>query len=246
MPHDAALFQPARTGTMSLPVAGMTCAACSARLERVLAKVPGVASASVSLAAERAEIQGEAAPEELAEAIEKAGFSVPLESLRLAVSGMTCAACASRVEKVLGRLPGVREVSVNLATERAALKILPGAVSASGLIDAVQRAGFGASLVVDGAARDAGAEAEAARRTRRDLLTLAGAALLTLPLVGQMLLELMGAHVMLPPWIQMALATPVQFWMGGRFFTGAWKALRGGSANMDVLVVMGTMAAYGL
>ena len=233
--------------TISLPVTGMTCAACSTRLEKVLGKVAGVQSASVSLASERAEVSfdpGIVQPEALAEAVAKAGFSVANEIIELGVSGMTCAACSTRLEKVLGRVPGVRSAEVNLATERAQVTVLPGIASAADLVVAVEKAGFGAQ-VITGAREQMTAEEEAyARELHKQLVHLAGSALLTLPLVAGMAAQVIGSHWAIPPVVQWALATPVQFWIGWRFYEGAWKSLRGGAGNMDVLVALGTSAAY--
>ncbi|MBW7849030.1 MAG: copper-translocating P-type ATPase [Rhodospirillales bacterium] len=247
MPKDSPTHT---TSDLALPVRGMTCASCSTRLEKVLAKVPGVSDASVSLAAERASVRYDPAltsPEAVAEAIGKAGFSVPTETVTLAITGMTCASCSTRIEKVLAKLPGVKNAAVNLATERASVEALEGAVSTAALVAAVERAGYGARVVADSLERAERAEEERARASRRELAKLAVAALLTLPLVAQMVFELAGIHAfMLPPAWQMALATPVQFWIGARFYVGAWKSLRGGSGNMDLLVALGTSAAYGL
>src|SRR5262245_5631952 len=163
------------------------------------------------------------------------------EVIDLRIDGMTCAACAARIEKTLNRLPGV-SASVNLATERARVRVGSGQ-QAQSLIEAVERAGYGAEVVSrpDPAADKARREAQY-RRERR-LFWLAAA--LSLPLAAQMLWMLTGEHAdVLPRWLQLALATPVQFWIGRRFYVGAWHALRGGGANMDVLIALGTSAAY--
>ncbi len=163
------------------------------------------------------------------------------QSVELSIAGMTCAACVSRIEKALNKLPGV-SANVNLATERARIRYVPGNVTAQSLIGAVERSGYGATVVAAG--DDA---AERARRAddyahQRRLFWIAAA--LTLPLVAQMG-WMLGPHTdVLPRWLQLLLATPVQFWIGRRFYVGAWHALRGGSANMDVLVALGTSAAY--
>ncbi len=236
--------------TVTLPVRGMTCAACSTRLERVLGKVPGVTRASVNLAGEQATVRfdpARASPQRLAEAVAGAGFAVPSETIELTVSGMTCASCSARLERVLGKVPGVAKAEVNLATERARIEGLKGVIGAAGLIAAVQGAGFTAQVVVDSTDQMAREEAERAQRSRRELVKLALSALFTLPLVAQMLIDLATpGGWMLPPWVQLALATPVQFWIGWRFYEGAWKSLKGGAGNMDVLVALGTTAAYGL
>lgn len=233
----------------ALSVRGMTCAACSARLEKALSRVPGVTEASVSLASERADLTFDATETDrarLAEAVEAAGFHVPERDIDLKITGMTCAACSTRLEKVLGKVPGVAEASVNLATEKAKLRYTEGVVGPADLIAAVEGAGFGASVLTR-AGEQARQEDEAqARQSRHDLLVLLVAAVLTVPLVADMFLHMAGASVRVTPWMQLALATPVQFWAGWRFYKGAYASLKGGAGNMDVLVAMGTSAAYGL
>jgi Cu+-exporting ATPase len=226
--------------SLSVAIEGMTCASCSARLEKVLKQLPGVTDATVNLATETATISGDTDLESVRRAIEQAGFSVPTESLTLSISGMTCASCSARVEKALAKVPGVLESSVNLATEQASVTLARGA-SAAALIAAVERAGYGAQLPH--------ATGEAPPGPARALPGWWPAALamtLSQPLVAPMLGSAFGAHWMLPGWLQWALATPVQFWLGARFYRAGWKALRAGSGNMDLLVAVGTSAAYGL
>ncbi|MBC7950304.1 MAG: copper-translocating P-type ATPase [Rhodospirillaceae bacterium] len=233
--------------SISLPVKGMTCAACSTRLERVLGKVDGVQAASVSLATERADVSFDPSrigPQQLAEAVAKAGFSVPEDAVELSITGMTCAACSTRLEKVLGKVPGVRKAEVNLATERARITLLPGTASAADLVAAVHKAGFGGRMVTNAQDQATREELDHARDLRRQLIRLAVAVVLTLPLVAGMVAELAGIPWAVPPVVQLALTTPVQFWIGWRFYEGAWKSLRGGAGNMDVLVALGTSAAY--
>jgi Cu+-exporting ATPase len=230
---------------IELPIAGMTCAACSTRLEKNLNRLQGV-SASVNLATEKARVEFDPAladPAAIAEQVRKTGFSVPPQTLDLAISGMTCAACSTRLERVLNQLPGV-EARVNLATEKARLRYTPGLASAEELVAAVARAGFAATPITE--ASRAEEKARKAAEYRNELRVFLVAALLTLPLLAQMGPMLAGAqHVeWMPPWLQWLLATPVQFWAGRRFYTGAWNSLRGGGANMDVLVALGTSAAY--
>ena len=236
--------------SLSLPVEGMTCAACSTRLERQLAKLPGVAAAQVNLATERAEVSFDSASLEgaaIAEAIRKAGFSVPSQAIELAIEGMTCAACSTRLERQLAKVPGVESAQVNLATERANVTVQGGVAGVADLIAAVERTGFKAKAIENQDARLAEEEQEVARRQRRDLLVLAGSALLTLPFFVQMAYMAVGRHdMMMPGWVQLLLATPVQFVAGARFYGPAWKALRAGSGNMDLLVALGTTAAWAL
>lgn len=237
------------TKTAVLAVQGMTCAACSTRLERVLAKVDGVGEARVSLAAERADVtydSEQTSPVALAEAIAGAGFAVPERSVDLAIEGMTCAACATRVEKGLQKVPGVQSAAVNLATEKARVIYLEGVATSQDLIAAVEATGYGARLessTADAARQD---EDRIARQSRHDVIALTGSAILTLPLIAEMILHMTGAPVRVPPLVQLGLATIVQFWAGWRFYVGAYKSLKGGAGNMDVLVALGTSAAYGL
>ncbi|MFO1326809.1 MAG: heavy metal translocating P-type ATPase [Rubrivivax sp.] len=222
-------------------VRGMTCASCSARVERALARVPGVSAASVNLATERAHV--EALPDvgfdTLAAAVAKAGYEVPLQRWTLQVQGMTCASCVARVEKALRRVRGVTEATVNLATETASVATTAPDEGVAPLLAALAKAGYGGTLVAD-------AQAAPAAAPRAPLWPLALAAALSLPLVLPMLAMAWGAHWMLPAWLQFALATPVQFGFGARFYRAGWKALRAGAGNMDLLVALGTSAAYGL
>jgi Cu+-exporting ATPase len=148
--------------------------------------------------------------------------------VELDIEGMTCAACAARIQKNLNKIDGV-EASVNLATEKAVVRH-PDAVSVDALIERIRDTGYDARVAREGEIRDYAARN---RRARNEFIL---AALFSAPLL---------LHGLVPPWLQFALATPVQFWSGWRFYQGAWKALRGGSANMDVLVALGTSAAYG-
>ncbi len=238
---------PETVNHLDLPLSGMSCAACAARIEKVLNRLPGV-TASVNLAAETAAIDvtaGATTAEEIVATIERIGFGVPSRTLELSIAGMTCAACSTRIEKVLNRLPGVT-ATVNLATERATVRYLPGIASPAELVTTITHAGYTARVADEGSQTDERSARQAAQRA--DMIRLVIAALLTLPLVAQMLVmfdpDATGHTELLPRWLQLALATPVQLWIGGRFYLGAWKALRGGAANMDVLIALGTTMAY--
>ncbi|NVZ22449.1 copper-translocating P-type ATPase [Pseudomonas costantinii] len=159
----------------------------------------------------------------------------------LPISGMTCASCAGRVERALGKVPGVQSVSVNLANERAHVEVL-GQMDPGVLIAAVDKAGYTATLPQS----ESTTQANQAQRLHRERWALLLAILLALPLVLPMLVEPFGLHWMLPAWVQFALATPVQFILGARFYIAAWKAVRAGAGNMDLLVAIGTSAGYGL
>ena len=168
------------------------------------------------------------------------------EIIRLQVGGMTCVSCSGRVEKVLRRVSGVASAQVNLATELATVAVTPGTVSAAALIDAVEHAGFEATRAASAADEREAAERAEHRRAQRELWMLAGAAALTAPLVAPMVLAAFGIEWMLAGPVQLALATPVQIFAGARFYRGGWSAVRAGSANMDVLVALGTTAAFAL
>jgi len=228
--------------TFDLPIAGMTCASCAGRVERALSKVIGATAVSVNLATEQARVQ---APSDslpaLMDAVEQAGYSVPRHSLELSIDGMTCASCIGRVERALTKVPGVQSVSVNLANERAHLELL-GQIDPQTLIAAVTKAGYSASVwEIEHPPTDTQQQ-----RLHRERWALIMALLLALPLVLPMLLQPFGVHWMLPAWAQFALATPVQFIFGARFYVAAWKAVRAGAGNMDLLVALGTSAGYGL
>jgi Cu+-exporting ATPase len=171
-------------------------------------------------------------------------------ALQFDIRGMTCASCVARVEKALRAVPGVDDASVNLATEKA--RVQGAAIDVPALLAAIDRAGYEA-LVIDPAHQAASADMGAGPGARGRAASrwpawwpVALAALLSLPLVAPMLAAPFGLHPMLPGWLQLALATPVQFWLGARFYRAGWKAVRAGAGNMDLLVALGTSAAYAL
>ncbi|MDT7856434.1 heavy metal translocating P-type ATPase [Rubrivirga sp. S365] len=246
----------ARLSQATLGVEGMTCAACSGRVEKALQKVPGVEEATVNLATERATVSFDAAettPLALAEAVQRAGYDVRTEEVSFGVGGMTCAACVGRVEKALAGADGVVEASVNLATERARVRYAAG-TDVDALYEAVRRTGYDVVEAAEGGA--AGAEDEARARARQTLRRRLGwAAGLTVPLF---LLEMVpmvipggmdfvdGLVPMQTRWlIAFVLASAVQFGPGWRFYRAGWAAARHGSPDMNTLVALGTSAAYG-
>jgi heavy metal translocating P-type ATPase len=242
----------------SLPIEGMTCAACSARVERALARVPGVHEATVNLATERASVTYDAevvSPETLVETVVDAGYSVPVSEVTLAIGGMTCAACSGRVERALRATPGVLDASVNLATERATVRLAGGAGRRADLVSAVRHAGY---EVIGSEEPTATSDAERDARERERLALrrrVTVAAALTVPIV---LLDMVP--MMVPPWhdaimavvpmqtvwyVLFVLGTLVQFGPGWRFYRAGWAAVRHGSPDMNTLVALGTSAAYG-
>ncbi|WP_121323772.1 heavy metal translocating P-type ATPase [Paraburkholderia sp. RAU2J] len=255
-----------------LDIGGMTCASCATRVEKALAKVPGVTRASVNLATEQARVEGDATvdAEALANAVRKAGYEATPSArtdatqvemqptTELAIGGMTCASCAMRVEKALARVPGVTHASVNLATETATVKLSSTAADPDTLIAAVSKAGYEATLIAapetaalaDATGQAATTAPTAAERkrseARRELAAVLACAVLTLPLIVPMFGEWFGVHAMPPPWLQFGLASIVQFVFGARFYRAAYRAVRAGAGNMDLLVALGTSAAYGI
>jgi Cu+-exporting ATPase len=242
---------------IDIGIHGMTCANCSARVERALRKLPGVAEATVNLATERASVQFDpsaVAPTDLAAAVTDAGYEPVSTALELAIGGMTCANCSNRVERALRATPGVLEATVNLATERATLRIFPATVSVEALLRAVEDAGYTAQALgaEDAAAAEAGAREAELRARLRDTVV---AALLSGPILllamGPMLLpglaELMTRIAPAPrfwEWLQFALGSAVVFGPGRRFFSTGWTAFRHGSPDMNSLVMTGVGAAW--
>ncbi|MCD9122141.1 heavy metal translocating P-type ATPase [Cupriavidus sp. UGS-1] len=227
----------------------MTCASCVRRVENALAKVPGVRSVAVNLATEEATVQADSAAvlPAAADAVAAAGYAVPRTELELTVREMTCASCVGRVERALRAVPGVVDAQVNLATERALVTLVGGnaADMLPVLTEAVSRAGYAAEPVVEAAT---GGQAAAARAADfwSGPWAVAIPAALSLPLVAPMVLGWFGVAWNVPALWQWLLATPVQFVFGWRFYRAGWKAARAGTGNMDLLVALGTSAAYGL
>ncbi len=233
---------------VTLSVSGMTCAACSTRVQRRLSQLAGVSGAAVNLVTEKATVQFDPTAvglPQIEQAVVDLGYGVRHEKITLSITGMTCAACVARVEKALQKVPGVTNATVNLTTERAVVE-LAGEVSAKDLIAAIEEIGYHARELQDTTADREQAERE--QEIRRQVRLLVFAAVFTLPLfVANMILMPLGIHsnLLMNPLAQLGLATAVQVVAGGQFYRRAWLNLRHGSANMDVLVAMGTTAAYG-
>ena len=242
---------------MSIKIDGMTCSSCVARVEKALMTVAGVQQVNVNLATEKAAVDfvAPARLPDLIAAITRAGYQVHTTKLQVMVADMSCASCVGRVEKALKALPSVVDASVNLATEKAQVEVLadvPLDATADIVVAAIKKAGYTAHLV------STGKSAKTQLHSRVDLIPVLIAAALSLPLVLPMFLAMLfpilhvsiGVDVVsdfaLPGWLQMLLATPVQFYLGARFYKAGWKALMAGSGNMDLLVAIGTSAAYGL
>jgi Cu+-exporting ATPase len=240
------------TNTISLPVQGMTCASCVGHVERALKDVTGVSAARVNLASERATVEftpGEAGLAPLIYAVRDAGYDVPAEKLTLPIGGMTCASCVSHVEHALTGVEGVLSAGVNLATERATVELVPGVATRAGLKQAVVDAGYEVREMAE-EAETAEDREQAARRKEYESLRLR-----FLVSAGLGVLALLGTYQAWLPllndiprqtmfYILFLITTPVQFWAGARFYRGAWGALKHKTADMNVLIAVGTSAAY--
>ena len=231
-------------GKVTLKIKDMSCAACAVRIEKGLGQLPGVERAEVNLALEQATVEFNQAAvriKDITDKIEGLGYSVPADKVELRIGGMSCAACSARVEKSLSRMPGLKRAGVNLATEIATIEYFPTQIGVKDLIRAIQDTGYDAeSWTLDVAS----AGADELKGRRRMLLF---AAVFSLPFVVMMIAELLGLmvpHWLMSPPVQLLLATPVQFIAGFTFYRGAYFALKSGTANMDVLVSLGTSAAY--
>ncbi|WP_425504057.1 heavy metal translocating P-type ATPase [Salicibibacter cibarius] len=229
----------------TLGVTGMTCAACSNRVEKVLNKMDGV-EAQVNFTTEKATVDYESdktSIDDITNKIEKVGYGVEMERAELDVFGMTCAACSNRIEKVLNKQEGVKGATVNLTTETASVEYNPGTTNPQAFIEKIKNLGYDAKPKAEAAEKQTHKEKENKKMKTKLIIS----AVLTAPLLVTMLVHLFGMNIpdiFMNPWFQFALATPVQFYIGWQFYVGAYKSLKSGGANMDVLVALGTSAAY--
>lgn len=233
---------------ITVDITGMTCASCSTRIEKVLNKMDGV-EATVNLAMENASVQYDKEkikPDDIFNKINDLGYGVRNEKMDLDIFGMTCAACSTRIEKVLNKMDGMESATVNLATESASVEFNSAVLSVGQIIAKIQDLGYDAKEKVQREAKAQQKEEEINAKKRKLLISI----LLSLPLLYSMIghapwdTGLPMPHLLMNPWFQLLLATPVQFWIGGQFYVGAYKSLKNKSANMDVLVALGTSAAY--
>ncbi len=230
---------------VTLNVTGMTCAACSNRIEKVLNKMDDV-DAKVNLATEKATVDYDSSSiqlEDITGKIEKLGYGVEMDKTEFDITGMTCAACSNRIEKVLNKQDGVSNATVNLATENAVIEYNSNALSEHDLIGRIEKLGYGARPKQDAAEKESAKGKQLKRLKTKLIISIA----LSIPLLVTMLDHLFGISlpgILMNPWFQLALATPVQFIIGWQFYEGAYRNLRNKTANMDVLVAMGTSAAY--
>jgi Cu+-exporting ATPase len=238
---------------LTLPITGMTCANCAANIERVVKKLDGVAEANVNFAAESAAVAYD--PKQLhlqnvVDKIQKSGFGVTTARIEMPVTGMTCANCAANIERTLNKkVPGVVTASVNFASERVGVEYVPGAVEVDDIVTAIEKAGFGAippeADSDEGDVEQQSRDAEIRDQTRKFMVGVLFALPLFVLSMGRDF-GLIGqwSHAAWVNWLFWALATPVQFYTGWDYYVGGMKSLRNKSANMDVLVAMGSSVAY--
>ncbi len=234
----------------TMQISGMTCAACATRIEKGLSTIEGVAEANVNLALERASVTFDPEKTSVAELegkIDKLGYKSVKEKVDLDIIGMTCAACATRIEKGLNKMDGVSNANINLALESGIVEYSPAEVSIPDLIAKVEKLGYKAKIKQEDEKEKVDHRVVEFKKQKMKFLT---SALLSIPLLWAMVAHFEFTSIIWLPdlfmnaWFQFALATPVQFIIGWQFYVGAYKALRNKSANMDVLVALGTSAAY--
>ncbi len=231
-----------------LDITGMTCASCSSAIERVLGKMDGV-SANVNLAMEKATVDyqpGTVTEKQILEKIQKLGYGVAFSTIIMDIEGMTCASCSAIIEKIVSKMPGIKSVAVNLASNTAKFEYNENQISVKDIQNKIDKLGYKASVKSNTVSDSEKDQIRLDRQKKKLIISV----ILSLPLIYTMLGHIPGNDILtvpailMNPWVQMALATPVQFIIGASFYTGAYKALANKSANMDVLIVLGTSAAY--
>lgn len=237
------------TKQTELPITGMTCAACATRVEKGLQKLPGVSQATVNFATEKASVSfddQQANLNDLHQKVEQLGYGIQQEEIDFSIQGMTCANCSARIEKALNRMDGVEHATINLALESGHVVYTPGTLTPEAFVQKIQSLGYDAILDQDQQEATDYKQQEIKKKTRLFWISAA----LSFPLLWTMFSHftftswMYVPDILMNPFVQWALATPVQFWIGATFYKGAYFALKNKSANMDVLVALGTSAAY--
>ena len=238
---------------VTLPITGMTCANCALNIQRSLKKVKGVKEANVNFATEQASVSFDHEKvqiKDLADRIRDSGYGVVIATVEIPITGMTCANCAMTIERILNnKVPGVLKASVNFATERARVEYIPTLTTADDIIATIEKAGYGAirsDEIIEGEDTELEARKKEIKNQTRKFLTglLFAAPLFFLSMGRDFGIFGLWAHDAWVNWLFLALATPVQFYTGWDFYIGGWKSIKNGSANMDVLVAMGSSVAY--
>ncbi|KAA0957155.1 copper-translocating P-type ATPase [Planococcus sp. ANT_H30] len=237
------------TKKTEVAITGMTCAACANRVEKGLQKLPGVSQATVNFATEKASVvydDEQASASAMQHKIEQLGYGVRQEEIDFSIQGMTCANCSARIEKVLGKMEGVQLANVNLAMETGHISYNPNAVKPEDFIKRIQSLGYDAILNQESDEATDYKQQEIKKKTRLFWISAA----FSFPLLWTMFSHfsftswMYVPDILMNPLVQWGLATPVQFWIGASFYKGAYFSLKNKSANMDVLVALGTSAAY--
>ncbi|MGD6815973.1 heavy metal translocating P-type ATPase [Metabacillus sp. 84] len=235
----------------TIPISGMTCAACASRIEKGLGKMDGVEQANVNLALEKSKViyhPDTISISDIHKKVKDLGYETGGEKTALSITGMTCAACSSRIEKGLNKMDGVIHASVNLTTESASVEYQPSELTPDDLVKRIEKLGYEAA--VSGVNGSGKTDEERQKLLQNQQGRFLFAAILSFPLLWAMVSHFsFTSFIFLPemlmnPWVQLAFATPVQFIAGRQFYIGAFHALRNRGANMDVLVALGTSAAY--
>lgn len=235
---------------LEIPIEGMSCAACAARIEKKLQSLPGVENTAVNFASTRASVSFDAtstSPAKIASAIKELGYGVPSEKAIFAIEGMSCASCVTRVEDAVKRQSGIISAGVNFSSSQAVVEYFPGVISPAEISAAVSKAGGYKAKLLDGGGESYDEDKARNAEYRRLKNTLIVSAALSIPVFVLSMRDMFH----LPPInerlvfiILFLMATPVMFWCGSRFFIGAWKAAKGRAADMNTLVAGGTGAAY--
>lgn len=234
---------------ISLPIQGMTCAACANKIEKGLNKIEGVTEANVNFAIEKAKVAynpEETGIQDFETKIEKLGYHVIYDKQTFDISGMTCAACATKIEKRLNKMDGVTNAGVNFALENVSVEYDQGQVTVNEMIEAVKKLGYTLNIPTSKEETANHKEKEIKHQTGKFIFS----AILTFPLLWTMVTHfeftsfIYSPDMLMNPWVQLLLAAPVQFVVGAQFYSGAYKALKSGSANMDVLIALGTSVAF--
>ena len=230
---------------LQIQVKGMTCAACVGHVTNALKGVPGVESVTTNLATEKATVmlsgEGNVSMETLAEALEDAGYGVIDERVTMNIGGMTCATCVAHVSKAIEGVPGVKSATTNLATERATVKFVAGAVTISDLRHAVEDAGYSFEGLADDEMRDTASPREQALLRRKFVVSLGVAAIIMVVTAIERTSNALSFRL---DYVFLALAVPVQFWAGLQFYTSAWGALKHRTSNMNTLIAVGSSMAF--
>src|SRR5690625_2306604 len=237
------------TEESTLQISGMTCTACASRVEKGVSKINGVDKANVNFALEQLTVHddpNQTNVNDFKKEIEKNGYGVVEKKAEFDISGMTCAACATKIEKGIGRMDGVSSANVNFALETISVTYNDKEVQPSDMLAKVKKLGYELRPKEDGQGKIDHKQAEIRRQYRKFIVSC----IVTLPLLWTMVAHfsflsfIYVPDIFMNPWFQLVLATPVQFFVGAQFYKGAYTSLRNKSANMDVLVALGTSAAY--